>query len=557
MNSFHRFRNAAVILMIVAIMILGCFLTTEISVQAQSTPTDIITVDGRKLFEVTEAGQFSAENRAADANLILREAVRSPDSVKVEIVESNQLPVILVNSRHLLTVTQQDTPTGRTKEEQAKIWAQRITEAVQQGQEERRLSYFWRAILLIVLSVFGAIALHLLLGWVWRYWSRRLVPREANHPETGAQPKGIELFLQLTLLVVRSLLWIGITIYITDLFPFTREWSRRIANILWMSLTSPVINIGESSYSVINIIIFISLFFGVLAIAGTLTNLLRSRVLRITNVSRGVQESIAVATHYSLIFIGTVLLLQIWGLDISSLAILASVFGVAIGFGLQGVAKELVSGFVITFERAIAVGDFVEIGEFMGTVERLNARSTYIRTLDDIVVIVPNSRLLDTEVVNWNHQSSASRLVLPVRVAYEVNINTIRSALLKVARENHDVLKKPTPLVWFQGYGEDFLNFQLLVWISKPRKQFQIKSDLYFQIDEILRQENIHIPFPQRSLNLRSGSLPLELSPQLENSLSQLSEGLIALLKSQLQTDNSNGANNQATKTQDEKYNSE
>lgn len=156
MNSFHRFRNAAVILVIVAIIILGCFLTTEISVQAQSTPTDIITVDGRKLFEVTEAGQFSAENRAADANLILREAVRSPDSVKVEIVESNQLPVILVNSRHLLTVTQQDTPTGRTKEEQAKIWVQRITEAVQQGQEERRLSYFWRAILLIVLSVFAA-----------------------------------------------------------------------------------------------------------------------------------------------------------------------------------------------------------------------------------------------------------------------------------------------------------------------------------------------------------------------------------------------------------------
>ncbi|WP_242054946.1 mechanosensitive ion channel family protein [Nostoc flagelliforme] len=290
-----------------------------------------------------------------------------------------------------------------------------------------------------------------------------------------------------------------------------------------------------------------------MATAGTLTNLLRSRVLNMTNVSRGVQESIAVSIQYSLIFIGTVLLLQIWGLDISSLAILASIFGVAIGFGLQGVAKELVSGFVITFERAIEVGDFVEIGEFMGTVERLNARSTHIRSLDDIVVIVPNSRLLDTEVINWNHRGSVSRLVFPVRVAYGANISTIRSALLEVAHENHDILKKPTPLVWFQQYGEDFLNFQLLVWIAKPRKQFQIKSDLYFKIDETFRQQNINIPFPQRSLHLDSASLPLQLSPQLENSLSQLSEGLIALLKSQLQTDTSNDATNESAKNQQEK----
>jgi potassium-dependent mechanosensitive channel len=560
MSCFRRLRLVAVISAIAAMVVLGWFTLAQMPVQAQSRATAAITLDGRRLFEVNEAGQFSAENRAADANLILREAVRSSEPVKVEILQTNQLPVILVNSRHLLTVTRQDTPPGRTTQEQAEIWVQRITEAVRQGQEERRLSYFWRAILLAVLFVLGAIALHLALGWVWRYWLRRLLPQEANHPDTGAQPKGIELFLQLTLVLVRAFLWIGTAIYITDLFPLTREWSQRAVSILWMSLTSPVISIGESSYSVINIIILIGLFVGVLAIAGAVTNLVRSRVLRITNISRGVQESIAVAINYSLIFIGTVVLLQIWGLDITSLAIVASVLGVAIGFGLQGVAKELVSGFVVTFERAIEVGDFVEIGKYMGTVERLNARSTHIRTLDDIVVIVPNSRLLDTEVVNWSHRGSTSRLVLPVRVAYGASISVVRSALLEAARESSDVLKKPAPLVWFQGYGEDFLNFQLLVWISKPRKQFQIKSDLYFKIDEILRQHNINIPYPQRSLHLRSGSLPLELSPQLENSLSHLSEGLIAWLKTQLQTHNSNGFTNQSsqsTKTSTDKNTSD
>lgn len=542
MSRFRRFRIIIIISAIALMVVLTWFSTSQMSVQAQGQPTSVITLDGRRLFEVSESGQFSAENRAGDAKLILKAAIRSTEPAKVEIVESNELPVIQVNGRHLLTVTQQDIPPGRTKQEQAQIWAQQITEAISQGQEERRLGYLWRAIVFAVLSVLGAVALHLILARIWRSWLRRLVPREANDPDTGAQPKGIELFLQLTLSLVRAGLWLGTVIYITDLFPLTREWSQRIANILWMSLTSPVISLGEKSYSVINIIILIALFFGLVAVAGAVTNLLRSRLLRITSVSRGVQESIAVIINYSLIFIGTVVLLQVWGLDISSLAIVASVLGVAIGFGLQGIAKELVSGLVITFERSIEIGDFVQIGEFMGTVERLTARSTHIRTLDDITVIVPNSRLLDKEVVNWSHRSPVSRLVLPVRVAYGSTLSTVRSALLEAAKDNPDVLKKPAPKVWFKAFDEDSLNFQLLVWISQPRKQFQIKSDLYFQIEEILRHRHVQIPFPQRSLHLQSGSLPLELSPTLEKSLSQLSEVLTVWLKNQSQSDNSNGS---------------
>ena len=234
-----------------------------------------------------------------------------------------------------------------------------------------------RTLLFTCLAVLGTFFIHKLLGWVWQYWLRRLAPRAANDPETGVQPKGLELFLHLILFFVRTGLWVGVILYTTDLFPLTRDWSHRVTNIISMSLTSPVISLGAKSYSVINILILISLFFGLLAVAGAVTNLLRSRILRITNVSQGVQESIAVVFNYSLIFIGTVILLQIWGLDISSLAIFASILGVAIGFGLQGIAKDLVSGFVITFERSIQVGDFIEIGNYMGTVERLNPRSIY------------------------------------------------------------------------------------------------------------------------------------------------------------------------------------
>ncbi|WP_272819090.1 hypothetical protein [Scytonema hofmannii] len=263
-----RFRITTFISIMVLTIALVCFSTSHMLVQAQERPTSILTLDGRRLFEVSETEQFSAENRATEANVILRQAVRSSEPVKVEIVESNQLPVIRVNSRHLLTVTQEDTPTGRSKQEQAQIWVQQISEAISQGQEERRLSYLWRALLFAGLSVLGAIALHRILGFIWRYWLQRLIPKAANNPETGAQPKGIEVFLNLTLFLVRVGLWLGTIIYITDLFPLTRYWSQRIASILRMSLTSPAISLGEKSYSVINIIILISLFFGLVAIAG-------------------------------------------------------------------------------------------------------------------------------------------------------------------------------------------------------------------------------------------------------------------------------------------------
>lgn len=558
MSRFHRFWMTYAIPAIAFTIILGCVLAL-MPVQAQQKPTAVITLDGLRVFEVSQSGQFSAENRAEDANLILRQAVRSTEPARVEVVEINQLPVIRVNGRHLLTVTQQDTPAGRTKEEQAQIWAQRLAEVVQQGQEERRSSYLWKALWFAALSIVGAIALHQILGWIWRYWLLRLIPQDATNPDTGAQPKEIELFLQLILTLVRAGLWLGTAIYITDLFPLTREWSNRFANILLMSLTSPLISLGESSYSVVDLIILISLFFGLLAFAGSVTNLLRTRVLRITSVSRGVQESIALIINYSLIFIGTVVLLQIWGLDISSVAILASVLGVAIGFGLQGIAKEFVSGVVVivTFERPIQVGDFVEVGEFMGTVERFNARSTRIRTPDDISVIVPNSRFLDTEVVNWSYDSPVSRLVLPVRVTYGSTMSTVRSALIEAVKDHPDVLNEPTPKVWFKGFGDDSLDFQLLIWISEPRKQFQIKSDLYFRIEAILRHRNVQIPLPQRSLHVQSGSLPLELSPKLEDSLSQLSQGLTAWLKAQSNGGTLEGPTSPSSKHQGQQHHSD
>jgi small-conductance mechanosensitive channel len=283
----------------------------------------------------------------------------------------------------------------------------------------------------------------------------------------------------------------------------------------------------------LDLLVLLGLFTGLVILARTAKKLLRSRVLRLTGLSRGSQETVAQIATYGIIFFGTMVMLQLWGLDLSSLTIFASVVGVGIGLGLQGIAKEFISGLVLIFDRPIKVGDFVNVGEQMGTVERISVRSTEIRTLDEVSIIIPNSRFLESEVINWTHHSPISRLRIPVGVAYGSNLTLVRGALIDAAKEHADVLAEPAPKVFFIGMGESSLDFNLMVWIDEPRKQFRIKSDLYFRIEAILRHRGVEIPFPQRDLNVRSGSLPLEVSPQLTESLAQLSNSLIQWLEKQ------------------------
>jgi len=339
-------------------------------------------------------------------------------------------------------------------------------------------------------------------------------------PNSSSQP--LEGLLQLVLVIARLGLWTIAALYIANLFPVTRSWSYRVANILTTSFTSPVIALGRNSYSITNLLLLSGVLAGLIAFAGTITNLLRSRILNLAGLSRGGQEMVATLTKYSLISIGTLIILQIWGLDISSLTILASALGVGIGFGFQDIAKNFGSGLVLMLERPIQIGDFVEVGNSKGTVERIGGRSTEIRTLDQVSVIVPNSRFLSEEVINWNHHNPLSRIHLPVGVAYSTDPQAVRTALLEAAQSHAEVLQNPPPQVFFTGFGDSALNFDLLVWTTKPSRQFILKSDLYFSIFELLQERQIEIPFPQRDLHLRSGKI--SLSPQAEALLMQQSQ---------------------------------
>lgn len=532
MNRFPYLARRFVRFVAVAMAI--AFLVSLTPVFAQDNPTAPIILNGRRLFEVSQSGQYSAEERAEDANRLLKQKVRTTNPpVPVTIDGTQELPIIKVDGSHLLTVTQEDAPPGRTAKEQAEMWVGQLKEAIQQAQEQRRPGYIQKAIVLSVGCVLLAIALSWGLGWIWCRWLQPRLPPEARDTEDTRQHLTIELAVKILFACIRLALWVFVALYITNLFPQTRELSRQMQDTLVGSLVSELIPLGEKSYSVLDLVVLLSLFTGLVVVARTAKKLLRSRVLRLTGLNRGSQETVAQIATYGIIFLGTIILLQLWGLDLSSLTIFASVLGVGIGLGFQGIAKEFISGLVLIFERPIKVGDFVDLGEQMGTVERISVRSTEIRTLDEISIIVPNSRFLESEVINWTHYSPVSRLKIPVGVAYGSNLTTVRGALIDAAKEHADVLAEPAPRVFFMGMGESSLDFNLLVWIDEPRKQFRIKSDIYFRIEAILRHRGVEIPFPQRDLHVRSGNLPIEVSPQLTDSLAQLSNSLIQWLEKQ------------------------
>jgi potassium efflux system protein len=166
-----------------------------------------------------------------------------------------------------------------------------------------------------------------------------------------------------------------------------------------------------------------------------------------------------------------------------------------------------VSGLIVNLERPVQIGDFIQVGEWTGTVERIGPRCVEIRTQDRVSILVPNARFLETEVVNWSHGDPVTRVHVKMGVAYGSDIALVRAALLEATRGHPDVLADPRPRVELKGFGESALDFELLVWTRTPRKQEHLKSDLRFRIEATFRKHQIEIPFPQTDLNLRSAQL--------------------------------------------------
>jgi small-conductance mechanosensitive channel len=206
------------------------------------------------------------------------------------------------------------------------------------------------------------------------------------------------------------------------------------------------------------------------------------------------------------LFIG----LQSLGVNLDSLVVFGGAVGVGIGLGLQNVVSNFVAGLILLIEQPIRIGDRIEVKETFGDVVKIGARSTWIRTNDNIVIIVPNSDFINSAVTNWTANDPNVRLTIPVGVGYDSDPEKVRELLLQAASVHEDVLSEPRSDVIFTDYGDNSLNFSLRVWTSsRAHTPFVLKSDLYFALFKLFRENGIELPFPQRDLHIRSSDIPL------------------------------------------------
>jgi small-conductance mechanosensitive channel len=265
-------------------------------------------------------------------------------------------------------------------------------------------------------------------------------------------------------------------------------------------LEFPLVTFGSAEITPLGIFKFFALVALVFVFEYILRRYFVLRLLRRTHLDSSLQYAVSKMAGYMVIALGLYVAFKVVGLDLSSLAVVAGAIGLGLGFGLQTIISNFVSGLIILAERPISIGDRIEVGDVAGQVRQINLRATTVVTNDNISIIVPNSHFISETVTNWSHGDP--------KVAYGSDTELVRRVLLEVAQANEMVLKEPAPTVFFDGFGDSSLNFELGVWTSEmmasPRR---FRSDLNFAIDRVFREHGIEIPFPQRDLHLRSGSL--------------------------------------------------
>jgi len=254
---------------------------------------------------------------------------------------------------------------------------------------------------------------------------------------------------------------------------------------------------------------FIALGF----LSRAIRRLLLNRVLVRTSLDEGQRYAFAHILGYLVFLFGVFGGLQLAGLDLRNLVLLGSAIGIGVGFGLQNIANNFVSGIILLTERPIRVGDRVEVGGTNGAVVRIGARSTWVRTNDNVVIIIPNSEFVNNRVTNWTVNDRRVRFAYPVGVSYGSDPERVRNVLTEVAVRHPDIIDSPPPEVLFKGFGESSLDFELRVWtVTRVQTPRPLGSELYFAIFPAFREHGIEIPFPQRDLHLKTVSSSIRVA---------------------------------------------
>ena len=307
-------------------------------------------------------------------------------------------------------------------------------------------------------------------------------------------------------------IWIAVASGVLAAIPRTQFLTAQMLELLSQGLSllgsffdSSIVP-GKTQFSVKDLFKVVAAITVIALLARGARRLLLNYILNKTPMDLSVRHAVATFSQYLIVTVGFLLLLQSAArLDLTLLGVVAAAVGVGVGFGLQNIANNFISGIFILFERPIKVGDRIEVGEVHGHVVRIAARATTVRTNDNIDIIIPNSSFTSFNVINWSHGDQKVRFRVPVAVAYGSDARLVERLLLEVAHENENVLKEPSPRVVFWAFGDSALEFQLRVWTTRMlHRRGVFFGQLNLAIYEKFQQHGIRIPFPQRDLHLKT-----------------------------------------------------
>ena len=291
-------------------------------------------------------------------------------------------------------------------------------------------------------------------------------------------------------------MWMLGTLAEFELLDSVQEWLKSVLDWHWTR--------GSLSISLGDVLTFVLTIVAAVMISRFVRFLLKEDVYPRTSLDKGVLATVSMLINYLILGVGFFIALAAAGIDLSNVALLAGALGVGIGFGLQDLVKNFISGLILVFERPMGVGDLIEVDTLQGRVQQIGIRSSTIRTFAGAEVIIPNGQLLSGQLINWTLSDRLRRLTLPVGVAYGTDPQTVIDLLVGLAHDHPEVTDDPEPAALFVGFGDSSLDFELRAWVSDFNEGLRVSSELRLAIDKALADVGIEIPFPQRDLRVRS-----------------------------------------------------
>ena len=296
---------------------------------------------------------------------------------------------------------------------------------------------------------------------------------------------------------VGILVWLGATLDLLNV----RTWvNEQIVALLDFNIVG-----GSGNITLGGVLSFWAILLFGFALSTSLRFLLREELLNRLHLKRGIPELISTTLHYLLLLLVFLFAVNAGGVALNKFTVLTGALGVGVGFGLQNIINNFVSGLILQFERPIRIGDVVELeAGVTGAVTRIGIRSSTVQTFQGAEVIIPNASFISSNVTNWTLSEAKRRLELPVGVAYGTDARLVKELLARPAIQHPDVLTSPEPAVFFKGFGDSALNFELQFWVMQESNTVKVKSEVALEVMRLLNEAGIEIPFPQRDLRLRS-----------------------------------------------------